>query len=50
MNGHVVAQGQAKGVPTPVSAAVVDMMHEVERGTRKPAAENIGAVLKRAGV
>ena len=50
MNGHVVAQGRAKGVPTPVSAAVVDMMHEVERGTRKPAAENIGAVLKRAGV
>jgi 2-dehydropantoate 2-reductase len=50
MNGHVVAQGRATGVPTPVSVAVVDMMHEVERGTRKPAAENIGAVLKRAGV
>jgi 2-dehydropantoate 2-reductase len=50
MNGHVVAQGHAAGVPTPVSAAVVDLMHEVERGARKPAPENIGAVLKRAGV
>jgi 2-dehydropantoate 2-reductase len=50
MNGHVVAQGRAKGVPTPVSAAVVDVMHEVESGARKPAPENIGAVLKRAGV
>jgi hypothetical protein len=37
-------------VPTPVSAAVVDVMHEVESGARKPAPENIGAVLKRAGV
>ncbi len=50
MNGHVVAQGRATGVPTPVSAAVVEMVHEVERGARKPAPENIGAVLKRAGV
>jgi 2-dehydropantoate 2-reductase len=50
MNGHVVAQGHAAGVPTPVSAAVVDLMHEVERGARKPAPENIGAVLRRAGV
>jgi 2-dehydropantoate 2-reductase len=50
MNGHVVAQGHAKGVATPVSAAVVELMHEVERGARKPAAENIGAVLQRAGV
>jgi 2-dehydropantoate 2-reductase len=50
MNGHVAAQGRVKGVPTPVSAAVVDLMHEVESGTRKPAGENIGLVLKRAGV
>jgi 2-dehydropantoate 2-reductase len=50
MNGHVVAQGRAKGVPTPVSAAVVDVMHEVESGARKPAPENIGLTLERAGV
>ena len=42
MNGHVVAQGRRSGVPTPVSAAVVDVMHEVDSGTRKPAPENIG--------
>jgi hypothetical protein len=45
-----VAMGREKKVPTPVSAATVDVMHEVEQGTRKPAAENIAAVLKRAGV
>lgn len=50
MNGHVVAQGRACGVATPVSAAVVDVMHEVERGARPQAPENIGLVLKRAGV
>ena len=50
MNGYVVAQGREKGVPTPISTAVVEMIHEVERGTRKQAAENIGEVLRRAGV
>jgi 2-dehydropantoate 2-reductase len=50
MNGHVVAKGLEKGVPTPVSAGVVDIMHEVERGQRKQTAENIGVALKRAGV
>jgi 2-dehydropantoate 2-reductase len=50
MNGYVVAQGRAKGVPTPVSTAVVEMVHEVESGVRKQAAENIGVTLKRAGV
>ena len=50
MNGYVVGRGREKGVPTPVSSAVVDMIHEVESGARKQAAENIGIVLKRAGV
>jgi 2-dehydropantoate 2-reductase len=50
MNGYVVAQGEARGVATPVSAAVVDMIHEIEKGARKPAPENIGHVLRRAGV
>ena len=31
MNGHVVAKGRERGVPTPVSAAVVDIMREIER-------------------
>jgi 2-dehydropantoate 2-reductase len=50
MNGHVVAMGKERGVATPVSAATVDMIHEVERDAVKPAPENLGAVLKRAGV
>ena len=50
MNGYVVARGREKGVPTPVSTAVVEMVHEVESGARKQAAENMGIVLKRAGV
>ncbi len=50
MNGHVVAQGRECGVPTPVSVATIDVVHEVERGARKPAPENIAEVLRRAGV
>jgi 2-dehydropantoate 2-reductase len=50
MNGHVVAQGQARGLKTPVSAAIVEAIHEVERGTRKAGPENIAHVLGRAGV
>jgi ketopantoate reductase len=50
MNGHVLAQGRAKGVPTPVTAATIEMVHEIERGATKPAAQNIGLTLKRAGV
>jgi 2-dehydropantoate 2-reductase len=50
MNGFVVAQGRASRVPTPVSAATVELMHEIESGARKPDAQNIGIVLRRAGV
>jgi 2-dehydropantoate 2-reductase len=50
MNGYVVAQGRERGVPTPVSAAVVAVIHEVEQGTRQPAPQNIGLVLQRAGL
>ena len=50
MNGHVVAQGRAKGIPTPVSAAIVETVKEIDAGTRKPAPENIPHVLRRAGV
>jgi 2-dehydropantoate 2-reductase len=50
MNGHVLAQGRAKGIPTPVTAATIEMVHEIERGTTKPSAQNISQTLKRAGV
>jgi len=50
MNGHVVAQGRARGVPTPVSAAVVDVVHEVETGARQAVPQNIETTLRRAGL
>ena len=50
MNGHVVAKGKDKGVPTPVSTATVSVVREIDAGTRKQAPENIAEVLKRAGV
>jgi 2-dehydropantoate 2-reductase len=50
MNGFVVAQGRAKGIVTPVSAATVDVVHEIESGARKPDPQNIELVLRRAGV
>jgi 2-dehydropantoate 2-reductase len=50
MNGFVVEKGREAGVPTPVSAAVVETVGEIDRGQRKQAAENIGVTLKRAGV
>jgi len=50
MNGHVIAQGRERGVPTPVSAAVVEVMHEVERGDRKPVPQNVELALRRAGI
>jgi 2-dehydropantoate 2-reductase len=50
MNGHVVAQGRERGLATPVSSAVVDMVHEVEAGKRQPAPQNIELTLRRAGV
>ena len=48
MNGRVVDKGRELGVPTPVSAAVVQLMREVDAGTRKPAPEHIELALTRA--
>jgi len=50
MNGHVVAQGRERSVPTPVSSAVVEVVHEVETRTRKPEPGNIELALRRAGL
>lgn len=50
MNGFVVERGREVGVPTPVSAAVVETVREIDRGQRKPSPENIALTLARAGV
>jgi 2-dehydropantoate 2-reductase len=49
MNGYVVARGIQAGVPTPVSAAVVDLMHDIDAGRATPGPANIDLVLQRAG-
>ena len=48
MNGYTVRRGQEAGVPTPVSAAIVDMMHDVDAGLVKPDPSNIDRVLDAA--
>jgi 2-dehydropantoate 2-reductase len=50
MNGFVVTQGRACGVATPVSAAVVDLVRAIDRGTRRPSPENIAEILRNAAV
>jgi len=50
MNGFVVERAREVGVPTPVSAAVVETVREIDRGQRKQSPENIAVTLKRAGV
>ncbi len=49
MNGHVVAMGRETSVPTPVSGAVVDIMHEIDTGTLEPSPGNIDRALSMAG-
>ena len=48
MNGHVVAEGARHSVPTPVSAAVVKLIHETEAGQRRPSPQNLALALRRA--
>jgi 2-dehydropantoate 2-reductase len=50
MNGHVVAEGRAAGIPTPLSAAVVDLVHDVETGARPPSPPTLELALRRAGL
>ena len=39
-NGYFVRNGQALGVPVPVNTAIVNMIHEIEKGTRKISESN----------
>ena len=49
MNGHVVAQGGLTGVATPVSAAIVEAVREVEAGAREVSPRNLELMLRQAG-
>ena len=49
MNGYVVEKGREMGVPTPVSSAVVEIVREIDAGTRKSSPDNVAAALTRSG-
>jgi 2-dehydropantoate 2-reductase len=49
MNGFVAARGRECGVPTPMSLAVVETVHEVESGARAAAPGNLELTLRRSG-
>jgi 2-dehydropantoate 2-reductase len=50
MNGHIVNMGREVGVATPVSAAVVGIVREIDADQRKPSPDAIDLTLRRAGV
>ncbi len=50
MNGYIVEQGRSVGIPTPVNAAIVQVVREVHSGQRAPGPENVARVLSLAGL
>ena len=50
MNGYVVEKGREVGISTPVSVALVVVMHEVDAGRIEPRPSNIDRVLEDCGV
>jgi 2-dehydropantoate 2-reductase len=49
LNGTVVAEGAATGVPTPVNAAVLEVARRIEAGELRPGANNLALMLDLAG-
>ena len=50
MNGYIVEQGRRVGIPTPVNAAIVQVVKQVESGQIQPGPENVRRVLDLAGL
>lgn len=50
MNGHIVARGREVGIPTPVNAAIVEVVKEIDAGRLKPDPSNVERVLSMAGL
>jgi 2-dehydropantoate 2-reductase len=48
VTGYVVRRGEALGVPTPVNAAVLQMIEEIETGQRQMTLENFGPLAELA--
>lgn len=49
INGGVVAHGAPAGVPTPLNATVVDLVHRYERGERRPDPTALGELDRHIG-
>ena len=50
MNGYVAQEGVIAGVPTPVNTAITKIIDEIDSGIRTPDVDNIGEVLRMAGI
>jgi 2-dehydropantoate 2-reductase len=50
MNGYTVQRGREVGLPTPVSAAIVEVVKQIDAGTLKPDPTNVERVLGLAGL
>lgn len=50
LNGYVIQQAQKVNVPTPVNAALVKMIKEIEIGERKISRANIGDLVREVGL
>ena len=50
MNGYIVEQGRRSGIPTPINAAIVEVVQEVQSGRRPPGPDNVHRVLELAGM
>ena len=48
INGAVVQKGREHGVDTPLNARVVEMMHAMERGERRPGRDALGELRRLA--
>jgi 2-dehydropantoate 2-reductase len=50
MNGYIVDRGREAGVPTPVNAAIVEVVKDIDAGRIKPDPSNVERVLAAAGL
>ena len=50
MNGYIVQKGREVGVPTPVNAAIVEVVKGIDEGRLTPDPSNVERVLQMAGL
>ena len=50
MNGFIVEEGRRVGVPTPVNAAIVEVVKDIDSGRLQPGASNVDRVISMAGL